>query len=46
MALRPLTIAGLRVERAFSWVLAGGERGGLPARFKRFAGEAAGKQGL
>jgi DNA-binding transcriptional LysR family regulator len=44
-ALRPLAIPGLRVERAFSWVLPGGELSGLPRRFRRFAQEAASAAG-
>jgi hypothetical protein len=33
------------VERAFSWVLPGGELSGLPRRFRRFAQEAASAAG-
>jgi DNA-binding transcriptional LysR family regulator len=35
--VRQISIAGLRVERMFSWALASGELGGLPAEFYKFA---------
>ncbi|GAC1552427.1 MAG: selenium metabolism-associated LysR family transcriptional regulator [Myxococcales bacterium] len=42
--LRTLAIPALRIERVFSWVLPGGELGGLHGRFKRFADEAAARR--
>ena len=41
--LRVLPIRGLRMERVFSWVLPGGELGGLSRRFFQFATAAAGR---
>lgn len=43
--LRALSIPSLKIERAFSWVLSGGELGGPGGRFKRFASEAAARPG-
>jgi DNA-binding transcriptional LysR family regulator len=35
--VRQINIAGLRIGRMFSWALASGELGGLPAEFYKFA---------
>ena len=40
-AIRPLSIAGLRIQRDFSWVLPSGDLAGSAAGFVRFAREAA-----
>jgi DNA-binding transcriptional LysR family regulator len=35
--VRQISITGLRIHRMFSWALASGELGGLPAEFYKFA---------
>jgi DNA-binding transcriptional LysR family regulator len=37
--VRQINIPGLRIERLFSWGLPGGELGGLPGEFYRFASD-------
>jgi DNA-binding transcriptional LysR family regulator len=38
-ALRPLSLAGLRIPRAFSWVLPAADPAGVAGAFLRFAAE-------
>jgi hypothetical protein len=35
--VRQINIAGLRIQRMFSWALPSGELGGLPGEFYQFA---------